>query len=343
MGSKRSAREVAGTCQAGARHVPGTSLARAGHLPGYHLPVAVSAAGVAAIVFIFFLQTIGFPFLNWDDADIFVHNPALHAPGFIRWAFTTTYVEHFQPGAWLVWGAVDRAWGLTPTAAHSITVVLHTACAALVLLLGERLGLDRAARVIGALLFALHPLRVEVVAWASAMPYSLALLFALLSTLIFLEPQRTALLTTTSVALFAASLLARPVAFGLPVVLWVLDVRRNRVRRLTPFVVLAVGAVFLESRARVTATFAEVGAGARFTLACTAPFKYLWRTIVPVKLTPLDPLALTPRGDLPLALASAAALGTLTWIAWRWRREFPRSFAAWISYLALLLPAVGLV
>src|SRR5207248_10697090 len=68
----------------------------------------VAAAGAGAIVFLFFLPAVSFPFLNWDDVDILVRNPALHAPGFVSWAFTTRYLEHFQPGAWLAWGAVDR-------------------------------------------------------------------------------------------------------------------------------------------------------------------------------------------------------------------------------------------
>ena len=113
--------------------------------------------------------------------------------------------------------------------------------------------------------------------------------------------------------------------------------------RILPFVALAVAAAFLESRARITATLAEVGAGARLTLAFTAPFKYLWRTVVPLRLTPLDPLALTPRADVPLAIVAAAALVAISWVAWRSRRDYPWSFAAWVSYLALLAPAVGLV
>jgi len=81
------------------------------------------------------------------------------------------------------------------------------------------LGVPAAA----ALLFALHPLRVEVVAWSSAMPYTLALLFALLATLAFLEARDRRPMFALSVTLYAMSLLARPIAIGLPVVLFTLD------------------------------------------------------------------------------------------------------------------------
>jgi Flp pilus assembly protein TadD len=318
---------------------------------------AAAAAVAGAIAFIFFLPTLSFPFLNWDDGEIFVRNAALHAPGLFRWAFTTSYLEHVQPLAWLLWGAIDRMWTLTPAAAHAINVALHALCAALVGLVAERLGLDRVSAVFAALIFGLHPLRVEVVAWASAMPYSLALVFALLSTLAFLRSR-----TAVAAVLFAASLAARPVALGFPVVLWGLEwwsgspeppespgpkgpglLHRDRLARLTPFVALSVVAAVLEARARLTSTLAEVGAGARLTLAFTAPFKYAWRTIVPVALTPLDPLALAPRADVALLIASAAALAAISWVAWRRRHINPDTFVAWISYLALLVPAMGLV
>ena len=73
-----------------------------------------------------------------------------------------------------------------------------------------------------ALLYGVHPLRVEVVAWISALPYSVALVFALATALVWLRASSSARLTPgvfRALALYAASLLARPVAVGLPVVL----------------------------------------------------------------------------------------------------------------------------
>ena len=326
----------------------------------------------AVIILLAFSATVTYPFLNWDDQDVFLRNGAFAAPGFVRWAFTTTYMEHYQPLAWLVWGALAQLSTLTSTAAHALTVGLHAFAAALVFVLARRLGLGEGTAFVGALLFGLHPLRVEVVAWASAMPYALALVFALLSTLAFLDSRthrRHRGLFALSLMLFALSLLARPIALGLPAAFLALDwwvglradmhagtgadtlVRRYeghdavslRAWRIVPFIFLAPAAAYVESRARLTATLVEVGVGARLTLASTAPLKYLAKTLVPIDLTPLDPLALAPQTDVTSMILGAAALGAISWAAWRWRHRRPGSTVAWFSYLALLAPAAGLV
>jgi len=69
----------------------------------------------------------------------------------------------------------------------------------------------------------------------------------------------------------------------------------------------------------------------------------LWKTVAPFDLTPLDPLALTPRADITLIVLAAAALIVISWMAWRWRRRFPGTAVAWLSYLALVAPAAGLL
>jgi protein O-mannosyl-transferase len=336
----------------------------------------VMAVWVGLAVVVLFSPVFTYPFLNWDDQEVFVRNTALHAPGLLRWALTTTYIDHYQPLAWLTWGAIDRAWTLTPAAAHIFNAVVHAACAVLVFVLAHRLSGSIGVSATAALLFALHPLRVEVVAWASAMPYALALLFALLSTHAFLDARDRWPIVVLSIALYALSLLARPIALGLPVALFLGvalrgrgDVRAQgsglRAERgntadnprsaLSPLpsalvstgvlLLLAsvtVAAAYVESHAR-TAAAADVSVGARLTLALTAPFRYLWRTIAPFDLTPLDPLALTPRADVTSIVAAGAALVAVSWAAWRWRRQCPGVGIAWVSYLALLAPAAGLL
>jgi Flp pilus assembly protein TadD len=317
------------------------------------LDVVLIAAAVAAT----FAAVATFPFLNWDDQDVFVRNTALREPGWIAWAFSTTYMEHFQPLAWLAWGALERSAGLSARYAHAFNVMLHAACAGLVYVVALRFNLQRGAAVIAALLFAIHPLRAEPVAWASAMPYALALLFALLSTLAWMNGH-----LVTALVLFAISLLSRPIALGLPVVWMVLEPAKagpyknteaGRMNMwglalagsaaLSAAALLAIAAAVVESSARLTATTAEVGVAARLTSAVTAPFIYLWRTVAPMNLTPLDPLSLAPRGDALLFVLGTAGLVVISWAAWRWRTEYPAAAYAWVAYLALLVPATGIV
>ena len=331
---------------------------------------------VAGITAALFARVLGYPFLNWDDQDVFVRNAALRAPGLLQWAFTTRYMEHYQPLAWLAWVAA----GVQPATAHALNLGLHVACAVCVYVLA-RAGLKagpyddvsytdvRSGRTSGrpdekprdahadvrrgrpsgrpdivaafaALFWAIHPLRVEVVAWASAMPYALALLCALLATLAWIQRRE-----WTALALLALSLLARPIALGVPFVWIAFGPVRSR-RTWGPALagaLLAIAFAAIESSARLTVSVSEFGLGPRLTLAATAPFVYLWRTVWPVHLTPLDPLALTPRTDVALVLVGLSALAVISAVAWRWRREAPVLSLAWLAYLALLAPAVGLV
>lgn len=317
------------------------------------LPVGVAVAAA-------FAPVLGFAFLNWDDQAVIVDNPSLAQPGILAWAFSTIYMEHYQPLSWAAWWATRQAFGVHAAAFHAVNLVAHTA-AALLVLVNARLILGRAlagrpgapvagASAAAALLFALHPLRAEVVAWVSAFPYTLALVFALASLSLWLRDSAHARPRSILPALawFAASLFARPVALGLPAVLVILDVWLHgrsvweSAKRAWPFALFAAGAAVAEAFARGPAA-AEVPWLFRLQLAATAPFVYLWRTVAPLHLTPLDALPLAPEANLALLLAALAGLGTATFALWRWRREWPGLAAAWGSYLALLAPAAGLL
>ncbi len=307
------------------------------------VPVLIAAATAAL-----FFRVLDYPFLNWDDQEVIIRNEALRALGVMTWAFTTRYMEHYQPLAWLTWGSLERTIGLTATTAHALNAGLHAVCATLVYLLTRRIvngasqkgGAALQGCVAAALFWALHPLRVEPVVWASAMPYPLALGFALLATLAWSSGR-----SWSAVILFALSLLARPLALALPLVLWIVrrpSNLRDRVA-LAAMAAIAIGAGVVESSARLTASLSEFGPGARLTLAATAPWRYLWRTIWPLNLTPLDPLALTPRTEPLAILLGLIGITIVTSATWKWRRDYPVLAAAWASYLLLLAPAMGLV
>jgi len=318
-------------------------------------------AAVAAVLVATYQRAASFQFLNWDDGAVILDNRFLDLPGAARWAFTTTFMEHYQPLTWLVWAVLKAGFGLDAAAFHAANLVAHVIC--VLLLWGvARVLMARAAPVMSAnaldaaataaaLLYGLHPLRVEVVAWISALPYALALAFVLASTLAWLRtsssghPSRDRF---AALLLYAASLAARPVALGFPIVLVVVDMwlckesLRVSARKAWPFAALAAAAAVAEFAARAP------GLGAapwlyRLQSATSAPFVYLKHTLVPVALTPLDVLPLKPEGSAVAVIAATAALLVVSVVAWRDRRRRPAVWAAWASYLALLAPAAGLV
>ncbi len=313
---------------------------------------------VGAATAVLFWRTAGFPFLNLDDGEIFVRNQALYSPGVVRWALTTRFIEHYQPVSWIVWAGVERTVGLTAATAHLLNVVLHAACAALVCALCAHVaaGVARSKSsgrpttetrvdsyalpaVIAALVWAVHPLRVEAVVWASAMPYPLALLFALTAALAWIAGR-----PWTAAAACALSLFARPIAFLLPAVLCM--ARRPAGRRerlaLASMAAVSLATIALESSARVAAGLDQFGVGPRLTLAAAAPWTYLMRTIWPVGLTPIDPLALAPQTRPLVIVCGAGAAALVTMAAWRSRRTFPLLAGSWGAYLLLLAPAMGI-
>ena len=318
--------------------------------------LAVMAAAVAWT----YLPAVGFAFLNWDDQWVILRNPSLAFPGIARWAFTTTYMEHYQPLSWLTWAAIKARFGPDAAAFHVANIAAHTACVLLVYAAARAVlkraapeasaALRHAAAVAGALLFGLHPLRVEVVAWISAMPYALALALLLASLLAYLRTaaEAPAGRPMAALVLYAASLAARPIALGFPVVLVVLDVwllkRRTRtsLSATWPFAVLAVAAAGIETLAR-TPGIDDTPWLYRLQSAASAPFVYLGHTIAPVSLTPLDVLPVDPVANPAVAAAALLALAGACLAAWLWRHRWPALAAAWAAYLGLLAPAAGLV
>lgn len=307
-----------------------------------------------------YLPVTGFAFLNWDDQSVIVQNTSLGFPAVATWAFTTTYMEHYQPISWLVWAAIKARFGLDAAAFHAANLVAHVVCVALVWGVGRRV-LSRlapdlpgswhdGAALAAALLYGLHPLRVEPVAWISALPYTLALALALAALLAYFvaASRASAPWWIASLMLYAASLGARPVALGFPLVLLVVDTGllkrgpRASVAKVWPFAVVAMMAAAVESVAR--------GPGLndtpwlyRLQSAAVAPFVYLWHAMVPVALTPLDALPIEPVASPVTLLVALLALVGASVATWTWRHRWPGVSAAWAAYLALLAPAAGLV
>ena len=318
--------------------------------------LAVMAAAVAWTYF----PAAGFAFLNWDDQSVILRNPSLGIPGVARWAFTTTYMEHYQPLSWLAWAAVRSAFGPSARAFHTANIAAHAACVLLVYAAARVVlthaapdasaALRNGAAVAAALFFGLHPLRVEVVAWISAMPYALALAFLLASLGAYLRTaaRAPARVPVAALVLYAASLAARPVALGFPAVLVVIDLwllkRRPRASLSTawPFVVLAVAAAGIETVARAPG-IDDTPWLYRLQSAASAPFVYLWHTVVPFSLTPLDVLPADPVASSGVTVVALLALAGACVAAWTWRHRWPALAAAWAAYLALLAPAAGLV
>lgn len=195
------------------------------------IPLAVLAA---------FWPTLRADFVTWDDDANFLNNPHFRSLDWqnLRWMFTTLHMSNYQPLSWLTSCLEYSLWGMHPFGYHATSLAFHMLNAVLFYLLATRLlclaapapDSDPALRVataFAALLFALHPLRVESVAWLSGQHDLQGAAFYLLAILCYLracsdEVRRRRWLLGCA-ALFAAAMLSKANGITLPITLLLLD------------------------------------------------------------------------------------------------------------------------
>ncbi len=325
---------------------------------------------IAIVVALAFLPSTANGFTNWDDYMNLRDNAGYRGLGLtqLRWMWSSFLLGHYQPLSWMSLGLDYVIWGMDPFGYHLSSVLIHAANAVLlyyVLMALLRVRIPSPApwpAVAGALLHALHPLRVESVTWVTERRDVLCGLFVLLSLLAYLkraELERQGLPSTKwlvlSCAAFAASLLSKALGIMLPLALLILDAvplgrwTRESAKRLVlekvPFLLLAAadGAIMIVAmrhidQVRPLAGFSisERIAQAAYGL-CFYPLKTLWPVgLIPIYRidVPLNPWQAKYLVPMVLVVALTAFLGSR-------RRRWPAGLAAWLAYVVLLLPVLG--
>src|SRR5207248_802455 len=158
-----------------------------------------------------------------------VANPWIRAvgPAELRWMLTTFHLGHWQPLSWVTLALDYRVWALDASGYHLTSLVLHVLNAVLLFALARRLlrraGLDEgralAGAALGALLWSVHPLRVESVAWVTERRDVLAAFFTLVALLAYTHGNMSGALAAAVLAV-----LAKASAMVIPAFLLVLDV-----------------------------------------------------------------------------------------------------------------------
>lgn len=339
---------------------------------------------IFALTFTVFSHSIQNDFVNWDDDQNLLDNENYRGLSWKhwRWIFTNTHLGVYQPLSWLLWAVEYQLWGLYPPGYHFVSLLLHSTSAVVFYYIAMRLlvlsmAIEtenegdslRTASALAALLFAIHPLRVEIVAWVSAQPYALSGLFFFLSILTYLKvtalpqesPKRRRHLMVSAV-FFGLALLSKAVAVILPLILVVLDVyplRRLRGhprewfgestvwiwREKLPFFLIGLGGIITGLYATsVNAPMAFFGLLERLALASYGIAFYLWKTLNPADLLPSFyelPQPINPF-DWPFLLSAIVAF-VITACAMAIRDHWPAGLTIWLSYLVMLLPNLGLI
>jgi len=167
-------------------------------------------------------------FLNYDDDGYITDNPHVRAGltwATVKYAFITYDKANWHPLTWLSYALDCELFDLNPAGHHYVSVLLHAANAILLFLLLQSATGFRWRSLMVAALFALHPINVESVAWASEQKNVLSMLFFLLALRAYgWYARRPGLRRYVVVAFaFALSLLSKPQAITFPFLLCLWD------------------------------------------------------------------------------------------------------------------------
>jgi len=299
-------------------------------------------------------------FVDYDDGPYVFENPQVRqglTPSTIQWAFTT-----FETGLWAPLTRLSHAldvtlFGLNPAGHHATSVLLHTIAAALILLWLRRL-FDPGWALLLASIFAVHPQRVEAVAWIASRKDVVCALF-FVSTLLLYDGYTRAPSIVRCVGFTltgALALLSKPIAVTLPCVLLLLDawpyrrffaearidvraVGRCFVEKL-PLIALVAGVsvITLQAQAPGIVSYDALTVNERLALAPVAYAIYLYTFFAPHPLAvpyPYDD-ALIDGWRVALSLTVLLAIA-----AWSMRR--PQRAVGWLWFLGMLVPVIGIV
>lgn len=270
---------------------------------------------------------------QFDDFSL-LSDAALDAPGGWRQALAP---EQTRPFTFLSFWLQTQA-GQEPWAFHLVSLLLHLGC---VWLAAEALGelLPRRAALLGAALFAIHPLQTEAVVYVFARATLLAALFSLMGLRWWLKGK-----LWVAVAWFAAALLAKEEVAAFPLLLALLEWGTARRKRAVAPIAAMLGLALAAGLRAVYATAAVAGSGAGaqagvtpfeyFSYQGVAILRYLWLVLAPLGLTVDAEVRVAP-------LAASVAWGVIVvvaMLAWRTVRAAQAGF--WmLGGLILLLPS----
>ena len=321
-------------------------------------------------VCVLYARTWEFDFVNFDDPEYVTQNPHVLAGltwDSIAWAFTAFHSGHWHPLTWLSLMANAEIHGLHAGYFHLTNVGLHALNAAVLCAVVGSMTRSAGAGVLVAALFAVHPLRVESVAWITERKDVLSGLFFLLALGSYLGYARRPVWWRYGlvVVCFALGLLSKPMLVTLPAVLLLLDFwPLGRIRGWSPptaapaiaahapgwivveklpLVGLAVGSSLMTiASQRAGGALVQLGQiplDERLANVVSGYATYVAQFLWPTGLAVFYPYTAPPW----YAPALAVVLVAITAVAVHTAQRAPYLTVGWLWFVVMLLPVIGLV
>lgn len=317
----------------------------------YRWPFPLLLAGLAFLVFLLYIPALYDDFVGIDDGLLVTGNAAVQQLSIssLFHVFTSYDPELYIPLTFVSYQIEHAIFGLSPFIFHFTNVLLHVVSTLLVCICALSLSRGRkSVALVCAVLFAVHPLQVQIVSWVSARKDLLSGCFFLASLAVYLHQGRERFnrLWIGSLALFFLGLLAKVTVAPLPAILFLADWRegkhwRENVLSVVPFFLLS--AVFLliaviGKRAHIgILTLAQQG----FLFGKSLAFA-LWKLLLPIRLSVFYHQA-TPMtlASWEFLLPAAIFVVFVAFIVLAWSRDWRTPVFALSFFLLTFLPTVG--
>jgi len=337
----------------------------------------VFALAIAAVTLALYWPALMFDFVYYDDNLYITENPYVLAgltwKGTV-WAFTTTHIGNWHPLTWLSHMTDVQLFGTDARGHHLPSVLLHALNAVLLFLILLKMTKARWKSALVALLFALHPLHVESVAWISERKDVLSASFGMLAMAAYVRYARRGGRTWyLMVALFLAlGLMAKPMIVTLPFLLMLLDYwplgrltlspaglkreegpvlprispGRSLAEKL-PLLAIVLASAFVtysaQTSGKAVASLEEFAMPVRIANALATYGKYLFETFLPKGLAVFYPHPGELASFWRPAAGAAVALAAITALSLRAALSRPYLPVGWFWYLGTLVPVIGLI
>jgi protein O-mannosyl-transferase len=335
--------------------------------------ILISCLLLVVVTLVFYNPIVHNQFTGFDDWSYILKNAHVQSGltwDTVKWSFTTFHEGNWHPLTWLSHALDCQIFHLNPIGHHYTNVLFHAINAVLLFLLLRRATGAVWPSLVVAALFALHPVNVESVAWASERKNVLSMFFFLLALGAYDRYVRTGRrgVYLWLMALFAFGLMAKPQIVTLPFVLLLWDywplqrmgagnpvqgvsgqVAPRSLRFLIweklPLFVLAgadsVVTAIAQRSGNAVRSISEFSILARLENAVVSYVRYIGKAFWPSHLAPMYP---RPQGLLPVwpVVGSVLLLLMLSALVYHWRdRRY--LVVGWLWFLGTLVPMIGIM
>lgn len=321
---------------------------------------------------LFYWHTGSNEFVEYDDNAYLFENPhvisGLKAEN-IRWAFTTLEQANWHPVTWISHMVDVQLYGMSARGHHFTSLFLHILNTVILFLLFRRLTGSLWKSAIVAALFALHPLHVESVAWASERKDVLSTLFGFLTLYIYClyaEGRKIPIYYLLSLLCFTMGLMAKPMLVSVPFLMLILDywplqrlsngnnVATERepkrsigylLKEKIPFLLLVAAScsitIYAQYVGNAMTSFEFTPLSFRIKNAAVSCVDYFLKTVWPTDMAVFYPYP----ESIPTwrFIVSAAVILAITILVFRERKRRPYLAMGWLWFICSIFPVIGII